>query len=338
MTNFYSLSDQEQADRMRALALTALKQWDGEFHDISLVKYRENAVFSVFDSRGSRFALRIHRHGYHSDAALLSELKWMNAIKEHGIGAPKIVAAKCGAMFVYANSELVPEPRQVDLLEWLPGEPVGSVETIADGDANELQSLYVQAGELAARLHIQSLNWTIPADFERHAWDENGLLGSLPFWGDFRALRAFPDEARPLLDRACEKALVELHAFGKSKDRYGLIHADFVPENLMRVGEELMLIDFDDSGFGWNMFELATALYFYIGTPHFGTIGDSLLSGYRRHRPLPEDHWNKLPLFLFLRSLTYLGWVHTRHETETAKELTPMFVERTIALARDYLN
>lgn len=292
----------------------------------------------MFDAQGSRFALRIHRHGYHSDDALRSELKWMSALKEYGIGAPKIIAAKSGAMFIHAESDLIPEPRQVDLLGWLPGEPVGSVETVADGDSDELRSLYLRAGELAARLHTQTLNWKTPPDFERHAWDENGLLSSSPFWGDFRALKAFPDDAKPQLNRACEKALADLREFGKSKDRYGLIHADFVPENLMRVGDELMLIDFDDSGFGWNMFELATALYFYIGTPHFATIRDALRSGYLRHRPLPDDHWSKLPLFLFLRSLTYLGWVHTRHETETAKELTPMLVERTIQLSVDYLN
>lgn len=338
MVSFYSLSNVEQAKRMHVLAREALKRWDGRFTDITLVKYRENAVFSVFDSTGARYALRIHRHAYHSDAALRSELIWMNALKEYGIGAPSIVAARDGAMFVHAKSDLVPEPRQVDLLEWLPGAPVGSVETVADGNADELQALYLQAGELAAKLHNHSSGWTIPPGFERHAWDENGVLGVSPFWGDFRALEAFPADEKPLLNRACELALAELHEFGKARDKYGLIHADFVPENLMRVENQLMLIDFDDSGFGWNMFELATALYFYIDTPHFELIQESLRSGYLRHRPLPDGDWNRLPLFLFLRSLTYLGWVHTRHETETARELTPMFVERTIGLARDYID
>jgi hypothetical protein len=43
-------------------------------------------------------------------------------------------------------------------------------------------------------------------------------------------------------------------------------------------------------------------------------------------------------MFLAARGTTYLGWVHTRQETETARELTPMLVELFCATARDYLN
>ena len=44
-----------------------------------------------------------------------------------------------------------------------------------------------------------------------------------------------------------------------------------------------------------------------------------------------------MPLFFLARSFTYLGWVHTRSETQTAKELTPMLIEKCCGLARAYL-
>ena len=52
---------------------------------------------------------------------------------------------------------------------------------------------------------------------------------------------------------------------------------------------------------------------------------------------LPDEQVAQLPLFFLARSFTYLGWVHTRSETRTAKELTPVLVEKACGLARDYL-
>ena len=44
-----------------------------------------------------------------------------------------------------------------------------------------------------------------------------------------------------------------------------------------------------------------------------------------------------LPLFLAARGTTYLGWVHTRPDSDTARELTPFLIERACAAAEEYL-
>ena len=71
MTEFHTLSHDQQVARLHELARHALQQWDGEFADIELVKFRENAVFSARRHDGQRVALRIHRNGYHCEACLL---------------------------------------------------------------------------------------------------------------------------------------------------------------------------------------------------------------------------------------------------------------------------
>lgn len=338
MPDFYDLSEADQARCMGELAVAALERWGGNFRDVELVKYRENAVFSVFDETGRRFALRIHRHGYHSDEELLSEIQWMNALRADGLAVPEIIPAKDGAPFVIVSAPSIPEARQVDLLGWLDGSPVGATEDLPSSDNGELAGLYRAAGALAARVHNQSSAWSMPTSFTRHAWDEEGLLGENPFWGPFWELAKLDDADRLLIGKARAKASVELASIGKASQSYGLIHADFVPENLLKRGDQLMLIDFDDAGFGWHMFELATALYFHLDAPYYPSIRDALIAGYRSQRPLADEEWERLPLFLLLRSLTYLGWVHTRHETQTARELTPMLIERTRGLAKDYLQ
>ena len=54
MTDFYTLSDEAQADRLADLARAALLRWGGRFDGIRLIKYRENAVFSVHRDDGAR--------------------------------------------------------------------------------------------------------------------------------------------------------------------------------------------------------------------------------------------------------------------------------------------
>ncbi|UVK48093.1 phosphotransferase (plasmid) [Mesorhizobium sp. AR07] len=332
-TNTHVLDEQLAA--MNEAAERALASWPGRFRDMTLVKYRENAVYSLYDDAGQRFALRVHRPGYHSDAELRSELLWMSALATAGVPVPGIVPTRDGALFV--KVELPERPvMQIDMLVWLAGQPIGSIEDIGASNTEALRDHYVKAGVLAARLHNFGEGWQMPDGFARHAWDAGGLIGEDPFWGKFRELPALA-EHRDLIETACRKAETELAALGRRASVYGLIHADFVPENLLHADGSLLLIDFDDAGFGWHMFELATALYFYLDTPYYDAVRDALVAGYRSERALSDAHWAQLPLFLLLRSITYLSWVHTRRETETAQELTPMFVERTVELARRYL-
>ena len=103
-------------------------------------------------------------------------------------------------------------------------------------------------------------------------------------------------------------------------------------------GSRVRLIDFDDAGYGWHLFEIATTLYFNIGQPYFDRIERATLEGYRTERDLTAADEALLPLFYTARGFTYLGWVHTRSETETARELTPMLVELSCGVSRRYLG
>src|SRR5690242_12528413 len=120
-STMYSAPDQAQA--LTDLARTALARWDGRFNDLQLLKYRENAVFSVRRDDGMRAALRIHRAAYHSDAQLRSELYWMSELARSGIEVPSIIPAADGSSFVHASAPGM--VRQVDMLGWLDGAALG---------------------------------------------------------------------------------------------------------------------------------------------------------------------------------------------------------------------
>jgi len=86
------------------------------------------------------------------------------------------------------------------------------------------------------------------------------------------------------------------------------------------------------------LFEIATSLYFSHNDKYFDQLIDPYIEGYRSERELSDEELSALPLFMMARATTYLGWVHTRKETETAQELTPMLVEMACSMAEDYLS
>jgi len=328
---FDALSTGEQEQRLTAFAELVLDQWDGGWRTVRLIKYRENAVFAVARATGERAVLRIHRPGYHSDVELRSELAWIEALSEDGVALPRPLRSRTGSVLVTSQVNEVPHARQVDMFEWVEGRPLANLT-----ETGALIDAYRQVGALAGSMHRHAARWHRPEDFCRHAWDIEGLIGVQPLWGDFRELSSLSGDDRQLLEQAASRAAAELEAL--PAEDYTLIHADLVPDNVLLGSDGVKVIDFDDSGFGWRMFELATALLPYLDAPHYPAIEKALFEGYRSTSELSERERAQLPLFLYLRSLTYLSWVHTRSGTQTAREMTSTFVQRALSLARVYLD
>lgn len=337
MSDFFSLDPKAQLARYEAAAAEALRHWKLEGATLTLVKEpRENAVFAV-EHEGARYALKLHRLGYHSDEELRSEYQWISALADYGLRVPEIVATASGEPFAKQRVAGMSDDVQVDLVYWVYAEQLGSVEEgIADESA--VVSTYRTIGELAARVHNQAVSWSLPPGFVRHAWDAQGLAGERPIWGRFWEVEAASAAERQLLERGRDAVFADLRGLAKSPGQYSLIHADFAPENILVDGEGLRLIDFDDAGFGWHLFELVTSLYFIQPEPYFERAQAALIEGYRVHRQLTDQQLERMPLFFLARGFTYIGWVHTRFETETARELTPMLIEMACGLAEDYLS
>jgi len=327
-----------QADLLQRLALLVQRHWNLDCTSVEPIKVRENAVFAAHLQGGGKVVLRVHRCGYHSDAALHSERTWMQALSDHGVEVPRHVLTNSGQSFEKILIEGFDGERQVDVFHWIAGQQLGSVEQGFTASAGSVGDVYRDVGKLAARVHNHSASWTAPEGFKRHAWDADGLAGENPFWGRFWELEALSDSQRELFVHLKQTLYRELRQFGTGSDRYGLIHADLVPENVLVDAGRLQVIDFDDAGFGWHLFELATSLYFIRRDAIYEDARDGLIDGYRQIRALPDAHLALLPLFLAARGTTYLGWVHTRRGEPVAQELTPQLIEMAMLAAEDYLG
>jgi len=323
---------------MRQLAIEALKAWNITDCQPRLIKIRENAVFRVQNADGLDAAIRIHRYGYHSNAALQSELNWMCAVNQDGIEVPEVIPAENGSLFVISETDGVPEPRQVDMVKWLPGEPLGSMEAGLNESVTDIASTFREVGALAARLHNHAAGWRRPAGFVRHAWDLDGLTGAEPLWGRFWEHPGLYADQKALMLRARDAARCDLTALGTSAEGYGLIHADFNFDNIILRDGRVTAIDFDDCGNGWHLFDLATISILFLQTDLSITVQNAVVEGYRQERVLSDTALRQMPLFYLLRAFTYLGWTHTRNETNSAQEIVPMVIAMTCRLAEDYLR
>jgi Ser/Thr protein kinase RdoA (MazF antagonist) len=332
-------SRQAPIDSLEQLARGALVHWRVDAAQLSLLKYRENAVFKVTESgTGDRFVLRLHRPGYHSDAELRSELQWMAALHDAGVETPSAVPTASGDIIVTVSHDAVPEPRQCDLLRWIDGTVVGDIEGGRVGSAEEVRSGYRLAGRLAALIHNHGAQWQRPPGFTRPHLDFEGLIGSRAYWGAYGACTLLSAEQVALLDRAKQGIAAALATFGQAPDRYGLTHGDFLPENLLRDGDSLRIIDFDDCGFGWHVMDLATSLLWLLGQPQYDHALAGFVAGYRSARALPDEHLEMLPVFLLARAMTYVGWCGSRPETPMAQEKGPMVVAATLFLAHQFVG
>ena len=335
MTSYYELDATAQLKMLEAAGRAALSNWNLQGAAMSLIKFRENAVFRI-DADGRKAALRLHRFGYHTDAELASEIQWMQALTESGVLTPDVILTSSGDLFARYLAADLPGPLQIDLFEWIEGRQLGSVE-VGIVDTVQINSTYQAIGELAAQVHNQASTWELPVGFVRHAWDAQGLAGAEPFWGQFWKIGTASKSETSLLIRGRDRVFEDLNRLPKSPDTYSMIHADFAPENVLVHANDVRLIDFDDAGFGWHMFELATCLYFLQQEPYYDQARTALVAGYRMHRSITDEQLEQLPLHMVARGLSYVGWVHTRQETPTAREMTPMLIEMACELTERYL-
>jgi Ser/Thr protein kinase RdoA (MazF antagonist) len=203
---------------------------------------------------------------------------------------------------------------------------------------DELLVPFEQLGEVNARLHEHSRGWQVPPAFSRQRWDFDGTIGADPIWGSFRACPVLTPENHRLLDRTVEVMAGRLGVFGDSRQRFGLIHADVRLANLMFHEGNIRVIDFDDSGFGWYLYDLGAALSFMEDRDDVPSLVDAWVRGYRKVTSLSAVEEQELTTFIMLRRLVLLGWIGSRAESDLAQEMQDGFAHGTCMLAERYLS
>ena len=315
------------------LAAQSLHLWElGDEATARLINLSENATFLVEDKQSRRTILRIHRPDYHNEAAILSELTWMKALTESGqIITPKTLAGRNGKVVQLGENAYL-GARFMVMFEYINGH---------EPDENQpLAELFHHLGKTAATLHHHTENWVLPKGFTRPEWDVEGIFGARKYWGDWRDAPALDGSMAEILER-CEQHLRRtLERYGKKPDRYGLIHADMRLANLLVVDGDMTqvrVIDFDDCGFGWFLYDFAAGVSFIEDTPQMPQLIEAWIDGYQTVRRLAAEDISMIATFVMLRRMILLAWLGNRQDADIVATLAGDFASTTVHLAENYL-
>jgi Ser/Thr protein kinase RdoA (MazF antagonist) len=255
----------------------------------TLLRHGFNDTFRIDAGDGARYAFRVYFHGKYYIGApddFRFELELLDFVAERGVPVAR------------------PRPRgDGELLDVLPmegGDRCAALFTWADGaPAEERMPEQARAmGEALGRFHVAADGFSTA--LPRYRLDLTYLLDR-PLAGMRTYLQGIGREAEidafvPFAEmlRARVLALPTTHA-----GVFGILHGDPHGGNVhFDDTGRVTLFDFDHGGYGWRIWDVATALGDLPGPSR-----TALLAGYQALRPLADAERAALPVFRALRPL-----------------------------------
>lgn len=330
MNDAAAMPFQELLEHLERLANESLPLWGvPEGAKARLINVSENATYLV-EADGFCSVLRIHRPDYHSRRGIGQELAWSQALAaDQMVQTPPPIPGVNGELVQEGHVEGLPETRFMVMFTFSPGR---------QPDENEdLTAPFEQLGAIAAHTHLHSQGWRKPEPLERLVWDADAVFGPKANWGDWRDAPNVTPEIREILEKAERLICRRLAAFGKRPDRYGLIHADMRLANLLIDGDSTTLIDFDDCGLGWFLYDFATGVSFIEDHPQVPALREAWVRGYRSVRALSAEEEHEIDTFVMLRRMALLAWIGSHIDAPEPQALAPHFAANTAKLAKNYL-
>lgn len=301
---------------------------------IRLLNYSENSTYLVENpSSGEKNILRVCRPGYHTLSELESELFFINSIYQNtSIDVSVPVAGKNGEYVYKVNLNHEQQDYYCILFEFLQGK-----QPDVDNEV-KLTKVFEKIGEITAHFHEHVINhWDSFRKVKRPKWEYETLLGEKPIWGRWQDGLAITPERLELFQKVTNKIKERLEQYGKGQDKFGLIHCDLRHANLLVDGEDVKVIDFDDCGFSWYLYDLASSLTFIEHRPYVPNLIEAWVKGYRKVRTLSKEEEQEIPTFIMMRRLQIMAWIGSR-DNETADEMGSEYTEQTDLLAQKYLE
>lgn len=311
--------------------LLLLYDFDKDY-DVKLLKYSENVIFKITFREAFPVVLRIHRPGYHNIEELEGEILWMDEIHhDTDVELPVVYRGRDGR-FLQKMTTFSGEEVYVSVISFLEGSPLGELKD--DELIKGLESL----GEITAKLHMQSINRDKSVVIKRFYWDINNLFGDNNdgIWGSWRDYKALTKEQYRILEKCTSVMKDKLNHYGRSNEKFGLIHADLHFYNVINNNGVNQIIDFDDSGYGFYMYDMGCALVTY--SRNLTELEKAWVRGYEKVRKLSDEDKKLIPMFVLLRRITRLAWLATHSDSDTAKTVDNEYLDVTIDMAKEWLK
>ena len=301
-----------ESDLLR-IADKALKLFPIEVKEVSLINNEYNATFKVESNEGQLFALRININSPRTSENLKAEVSWVNHLYLDGrVRVAKPIPSNQGDLFASVQDVRSVRDLHCVLYSWLPGSEL----------EDEPELVQIKAlGAAMAQMHVVARDFQLPDDSNLPSldhvmwWTEDFLLSEKS---------VLDQESKDLVGQTLQ--VIDNHI----KSLYVgstpiVIHADLHGGNVLWDVNSLSVLDFDDSGIGLPLQDLATAIY-YLDTPE---QDEALREGYSSVAPLPEMSGRDLEVFLMQRRVILLNYLYET-TNEEHRAMIPEYLEESL--------
>lgn len=305
---------------------------DGSHARLDLITVSENATFVLDIDGRHEGVVRVSQPGYvGGPEAVASEISWLNAL--HDIEGVVLINP-------------VPTVRGTFVTRIHDGNGVGwtvistkFVEGTVLEDLDNPAPYYETIGRWAAKFHEQSRGWKPPFGFKRFNWDLADMVGPSPRWGRWEDSDLTASE-RKLCDTALWKAIDVVVKVPRTRETWGLIHADLRPSNVIKGPDgTLTVIDFDDAGYSWYLYDYASSLSFIEHEPYAPQLAKAWVRGYQDVAgDFSEEQFAAMSALSMIRRLQMLGWA-TNHRADALPDgLAGQQAPGSVVCAERYLD
>ncbi len=319
--SFFELPESEQISELTAFASFVLNGYEVSVKSIESINYEYNATFKVTTLDSTNFALRININSPRSTENIRAEVAWVRFLQGiDGIHTATPIANKDGLFITTLSHPRSGRELNCVLYSWLDGEEVG--------DEPTLEQLHA-VGQAMALMHESSKDFILPNDCALPSFQD-------PFWETEDFLLSDKSKLelanKGLVAKAFVRIIAETDAlFAENSPQ--IIHADLHGWNMKWHNDQLSIFDFDDSGIGLPIQDIATALY-YLDTPE---QDEALLNGYKSVMKLPAHKKSDLEMLLIHRRLMLLNYLYETKNQEH-QEMIPKYLEETLRRLRVFLE
>lgn len=318
---FGTLSTRAQVARLRPVAEEALSRYPVDVSSLRLLQHGFNTTFRVDTKAGEKYALRLNMNSKRTAANLAAEAEWLWALgEETDIWVPVPQRTHDGALTTAVWSPDLGRDVNTVLFSWLPGRTLGE-----DPTTDKMK----EVGRTLSVLHRHGKTWR-PRIGELPVLDR-------PYWDMPNRLTLDDSPLSDTMKVIVEEVMVQVsNTVEALMVRSGSqpIHTDPHNWNMKWYRGRLSLFDFDDSGIGPTLFDLAISTYYL--RPN-NANADALLEGYAEASELPPHSADEFEALVAHRNVLLLNDLLTTLHSEH-RALLPRYIANTEIKLRAYLD
>ncbi|MGM0885182.1 MAG: phosphotransferase enzyme family protein [Bacillota bacterium] len=248
----------------------------------------EHSIIASYKTGDSSVFLRITRDTHRSIDIIRGEIDWIEFLSGKGLSVSRPVRSVGGQLVeqITANDDTY----TTVCFEAAPGR------RISEADYNI--KLFRLMGIFMGKIHNATKNYKQTSSrFKRADWSaEADLIANIEL----------PESERLIIERYAELR-GHIATLSKSRNSYGLIHADFHHGNFCMDGDTIHLYDFDACRYSWFADDIAIAVFFATALDHVDGAREkflgSFLEGYSLENDLEKGLLDEIPNFIALREI-----------------------------------